>query len=395
MIVLFNKYKIFLIELIINFFSFSIFILAQQIIALPILSRFYQPSEFGTIVILLGISGIITSMFGYSIGNGRLFNKKYYNKKFVKIFYISNFIVMGISSTSYFYFTSSYFESLIFTCLCLLGNIRNFLQSEYRLNNTHDYLFKQNLWYFFGLLIGILFFFIFEKWVIIFLFAEMISVSLSYCFLHKGIFFRLFKDDSKLSLTNTFQLIINNGASYSLAQYDRFIIYPILGSTNVSLYYSASVSTKIGGLIMNPLSSYILGKMATKEVENNNEPIRLSIICSFLIIIFYFILSLITTPILVKILYPSYFSMIGDIFIFICLGAAFMSGTSILKPITMKYIGVKFYNKIFFIYGGILVSLSIVLCLNYNLVGLAIANLISSFILYILILVVNIKKYSH
>lgn len=393
MIELFKKYKIILYEFSINFFSFSIFIIAQQIIALPIISRYYQPSEFGTVVILLGVSGILTSMFGYSIGNGRLFSKNYYNVKYLKMFHISNFIIVSISFSIYYYFTNSYFESILFSCICLLGNIRNFMQSEYRLNNTHDKLFKQNFWYFVGIIIGMILFLVFKKWVIIFLFAEVISVIFSHYFLNKRNFLDLFKDKSSLSLTNTIQLIINNGASYSLSQYDRFIIYPILGPNNISLYYSASVSTKIGGLIMNPLSSYILGKLATRDIKKGNKYIHLSIIGSLLVIIFYFLLSILTTPILVKLLYPSYYSRIGDIFILICLGAAIMSGINILKPISMKYMGVKHYNKIFIIYGVILIVLSIYLCSKYNLIGLAVANIISSLILYLIILF-SIKKFN-
>lgn len=388
------RYKYLIVEFIINIFSFSLLIVSQQIFALPIISRFYDADQFGKIVIVFGISNIITSMFGFSIGNARLLDGKFYNSIYLKMLYASNILIVLISFIIYnYFFSGSYIEGVTFSVICLLGSIRYFFLSEYRIRNTHNWIFRQNFSYFLGILIGFLLFYFQRNWLIVFITAEVFSVGLcTYYFLKDG-FFKSFKDNSSLKLSNTIQLTINNGASYSLTQYDRFIIYPILGAVNVSLYYSASVSSKIGGLIMNPLSNFILGKLANKKEESNNKVINFVILGSLLVTVLYFILSIIATPILVKILYPGFFEKIKDVILPICLGAAVMSGVNILKPITMKYIGVKYYNKIFLVYGFILIITSIILCIKYSLLGIAIAKVISSLVLLVCLLI-NLKRYS-
>lgn len=396
---LLKRYKKILLEFITNVFSFSLFILAQQIIALPIISRFYNAEQFGKIVILVGFIGIITSMFGFSIGNARLLDQRFYNSLYLKAFWISNIIIGLVSFLLYYYlFSEKNSNSLIFLTICLLANFRNFFQSEYRIKDTHKLLLKQNFWYLIGIILGILIFLYKGNWLVIFFTAEVFSVLYSvYSFRKKG-FFKLFNDNNNLKSTNITQLIINNGVSYSLSQYDRFLIYPILGSANVSLYYSASVSSKLGALVMNPLSNYVLGKLSTKNAKNDSKLIKFAIITSIFIMLGYFFMSVITTPILVKMLYPDYLANIMHLIIPICLEGAIKSGTNILKPFIMRCFSVKFYNKIFFVYGLLLIGLSVVFCIRFNLIGLAFANIIAGTTLFLSLLIclkVKIRRGNH
>lgn len=381
-----------IVEVTINILSFSLLIIAQQIWALPIISRFYDISQFGEIVLAFGISNIITSMFGFSIGNARLLEQKFYNTFYLKMIQKSSIFVIFASFILYKYtFSGSNMNSSIYALVCGLGSIRYFLLSEYRIKDNHNRIFKQNLGYFVGIIIGTIHFYFYKNWLIVFLLAEVISISYSYAHLQREGFLKLFKDNSQIKLTNTIQLIINNGVSYSLLYYDRFVIYPLLGAANVSLYYSASVSSKLGALVLNPLSNYILGKLANKKESSNAKEINLIILASVFLVIIYFLLSVITTPILVFILYPDFLSEIKAFFIPICLGAAIMGGVSIIKPVVMKFIGVKYYNSLYMVYGIILISLSIVLCNQYGLIGVAFAQIISSVILYIW-LSISLKK---
>lgn len=372
----------------INIFSFSIFIIAQQIVALPTISRLYDANQFGKIVIAIGFIGIITSIFGFSIGNARLLDQKFYNSLYLRTFLISNLIIGLISFIVYYFlFLDNIMNNILFLITCVLANYRNFFQSEYRIKNTHNKLLRQNLWYFLGVLFGVLIFLFQKNWLMIFLVAEIFSVCFSAYYFRESGFFKLFTDNSRLKSTNIIQLILNNGASYSLSQYDRFLIYPILGPANVSLFYSASVSSKIGALVINPLSNYILGKLAIKKEATNSKLINLVVLASFFISVLYFFLSIFTTPVLVKVLYPDFLTNIEYLIIPICLGGAIMAGVNILKPITMKHFGVKFYNNSFYIYGLSLISLSVVLGIKYNLIGIAIANIVSGIALFLFLLI--------
>lgn len=379
-----------------NVISFSLLIIVQQIIALPIISRFYDIDMFGKIVLAFGIINIVTSMFGFSIGNARLLDNNFYNYKYVLLLNISNIVIIFISLLVYFIiFPFNLIEGILYAFICVLGNVRFFFISEYRIKDEHNDILKQNLYYFMGILLGLYLFNFIRNWLIIFLIAELVAVILSYIYhFYKKRFFKLFVNKNQLNLTNNFQLMFNNGFSYSLNQYDRFIIYPILGAHNVSLYYATSISARVGGLILNPLSNFILGKISNKKNDFNRKTINVVISVSIIVITFFFIVNLILTPILLRILYPSFLPMVKYLIITICAEAAVTGGISILKPITMKYKGVKYYNKLFIIYGCIVVLLSIILCIKFGLIGVAVAKFSSSLILFmILIIGLKIIKY--
>ncbi|MGD6900486.1 lipopolysaccharide biosynthesis protein [Bacillus infantis] len=385
----FQKYKKVLFEFIINILSFSILIIVQQLLALPIISRFYHVDIFGQIILAFGISNIITSMFGFSIGNARLLDQKSYNYTYLRLLNFSNFLAMIIGFIVYILiFPGDYVGGGFYSVVCALGNIRYFLISEYRLRNDHNWILNQNIVYFLGIIIGIILFnFYLKNWLIIFLFAEIASVITSYYFLFaKEGFLKLFVDKSRLSLTNSYQLMINNGVSYSLSQYDRFVIYPILGASNVSLYYSTSISARIGSLIMNPMSNFFLGKLANKNSEIRKKTVYMVILSSIVVVLSYFLLTIGITPILIKILYPSFLTKVKHLILPICLGTALMGGINLLKPVVMKYKGVKYYNKLFIMYGFVLVFLSVILSIKYGLLGIAIANVISNALLYFYLL---------
>lgn len=381
-------YKKVILEFLTNIISFSLLIVVQQIIALPIISRSYNVDVFGKVILAFGISNIITSIFGFSIGNARLLDNKFYNYTYLKLLIQTNFIAFIIGFFAYIViFPNMYFEAFIYSLVCVLGSIRFFFISEYRIKDDHSWILKQNSAYFAGILLGLLIFYFQRNWIIVFFTAETVAVLITYClFLYRKKFLSSFRDTSRLSYTNTLQLMINNGISYSLSQYDRFIIYPILGAANVSLYYSTSISARVGSLIMNPLSNFILGKLAKKKAGINKNAIIFVIVISVIVSIAYFFLTILTTPILVKILYPSFFLDIKQLILPICLGTAFMGGVSVLKPVTMKYMGVKYFNKLFLFYGILLVILSITFSLKGGLIGVAFANVISSATLFVYLL---------
>ena len=389
-----KKYKDIVLQFIINVISFSLLIVAQQVIALPIISRYYDVENFGKIVLAFGVSNIITSMVGFSVGSARLLDSNPYNYKYLKVF--RKWVIISIfASLSFYYFIfpGSLLDALIFCLICILGSVRYFILSEYRVRDTHKWIFRQNLYYLLGISIGFGIFYFERNWLIIFLVAELVTVIICSIAFNKTSLFKMFNDNRNLNMTNVNHLIINNGASYSLMYYDRFIIYPILGAANVGVFYSAAVSSKIGGLIINPLSNFILGKLFLKGNSKNTVTVKYTIVGALAVILLYFTVGIITTPFLVRILYPDFLTQINEIFVPICYSAAVMGGVNILKPIIMKNMGAKYFNKVFLLYGVSLVLISLLLCLKFSLIGVAFANVICSTILFVLLLVVlRLKK---
>ena len=387
----FSKFKKILSELSLNMLAFSLLIIAQQLIAFPLISRFTDYNVFGQIILTFGIGNIIISMLGTTIGTARLLDNKQYNIKYIQIFLYCSLIIIAISFISYYvFFANNILQSLIFSIVCILGAIRGFLISEYRIANSHNWIFKQNFAYFLGLLIGCLVYYFYKNWLIVFLIPEVVSVTYCLYFLIKEGFLTKFIDKSELKLGNIIQLMFNNGLSYSLSQYDRFIIYPILGAVKVSTYFTVTISSRMGALIMNPMSNYILGKLSNKR-GIDEKTIKGIFLSSIGVIFVYFCIALLMTPIIVKLLYPSFYSQVHSLLFPVCLGAAISSANSILKPVIMKSIGIKSFNKSFILYAIVLIVTSVILGIYNDLFGIALAYIISNFLLFI-ILCLNLKK---
>lgn len=383
------RYRKYVVEFTINLFSFSILIVLQQLMALPLISRYYEVTDFGNIILLFGISNIFTSTVGFSIGNSRLLDQKVYNKKYTKLLHRFNSLVVVVSLAIYMYFyPSDYVNGVAFAAICLLGSLRLFFISEFRLYDEHKKILNQNIYYGIGLVLGTGLFLIYENWLLMFLLAEVSAVTYSF-FKFGGTrkFFNKFNDASALGTNTSVQLMMNNGVAYSLGQYDRFIIYPILGPLNVSLYYAATISAKMGGLVMNPLSNYFLGKLSNVE-EVDKRVVKSTLIGSVLIMSIYFVLTLISTPIILSVLYPTYLASVVSLILPISAGAAIMAGIGFVTPLALKLLGATAFNKIYIVYGIVLVISSFLAIHYYGLLGLSIAYALSGFTL----LIVLIKK---
>ena len=386
----FSKYKKIFMEFSLNILAFSLLTIAQQLIAFPLISRFTDNNNFGQIILIFGIGNIMISMLGTTIGTARLLDNRYYNIKYLKVLIYSCLLIFTFSFIGYYIIFENLIQSLIFSIICILGAIRGFLISEYRIVNSHNWIFKQNFVYFLGLLIGCSVYYFSDNWLLVFLIPEIISVTYCLYYLINDGFLKRFKDKSELKMGNIIQLMFNNGLSYSLSQYDRFIIYPILGATKVSIYFTVTISSRMGALIMNPLSNYILGKLSNKR-GTDKKTVKAIYFFSIGVMIVYFCFAVIMTPIIIKLLYPSFYSQIHNLLIPICLGASISSGNSVLKPVVLKAIGVRSFNKFFILYAIFLIVTTVLLGIYKDLFGIAIAYVISSFLLFIM-LSISLKR---
>src|SRR5690606_20279112 len=135
------------------------------------------------IVIAFGIANIISSMIGFSIGNARLLDNNFYNYKYILLLNISNIATIFISIIIYFIiFSFNLINGLLYAFISLLANIRYFFQSEYRLKDDHNNILKQNIYYFIGILLGLIIFVFVKNWLIVFFFAELMTFILTYVF---------------------------------------------------------------------------------------------------------------------------------------------------------------------------------------------------------------------
>lgn len=395
MVILNNRKVIILYEFLLNMLSFTLLILTQQLIIMPIISRYITQNAFGELVTLISISNIVVSIGGFSIGQARLLENDIndiYDIVYKRYFIIGNVLTIFVFLL-YFYFKGNYLTMLdysIFILSLLLGEYRYLSVSEYRYTNNNSGILFQSFAYLIGAIIGIILFKRYFIWSIIFLIAEVSS------FMCTRFNFSLAKFVHRSKKNKSGKILhsgINNGLEYSIINIDRFVSSYFFGMSILSVYYASSVTSKVGGLILNPLSNYMLGKFAAKEIKKEQIKLNIYLFLSLFVLCMYFALSVIITPFMVKILYPKYLQSIKPIYVYVCIANAILAGVAFTKNLFLKYMDIRLYNKIYFFYGIFLIVLCSGFSHLYGLQGFVISLCIANLVLYFCIILCLRKNF--
>lgn len=387
---IFNKIKKFTKDISLNIVSNLLIIGTTQLIINPFLAAKYGTENFGVMLSITGIATIISSVFGTALNNTRLINDAKYKKSNVRGDF--NFLlIIGIISSLFlsiivlsFFFTNikfvEYFYIIIYILLCVL---RSYIQVFYRLNLSFDRLIKESVAVIIGYLLGILFSEFFSHWIIVYLLGEMAGV------IYLTITVKWFKEPLKKTIfwNSTFlsysQLGFTNVIASSLTYMDRILIFPVLGSSSVSIYYIATVVGKMGSFIATPLSNMLLSYLANIESNKVSKYFKYIIVCSFLFGFGTYFLLLFVTPYVLDILYSD--EMVRgalNIYKLTNIAITIQMVNTIIRPLIIKFCPAKWLilNQ----GAGLLVYLlsSLVLMDSFGLSGYCISAIITQVLLY-------------
>ena len=81
---IFKKYKVFMSDMLLNMVGFGIYIVAQQILLLPLLAKLVEDEVYSSIVLYLSILNVVCNVTGGELGNVRLVRDQDYQQKNIK-----------------------------------------------------------------------------------------------------------------------------------------------------------------------------------------------------------------------------------------------------------------------------------------------------------------------
>ena len=125
-----------------------------------------------------------------------------------------------------------------------------------------------------------------------------------------------------------------------MTYFDKILIYPILGTNAVNVYYATTTMSKMVSLISNPLHSVLLSWIKN-DGKSKDGILTIVFKYCFLLILLISIITIPLTYIAVRLLYNSYLNDSLLIIIPISIGAGFAFATSIIKAVILKYIDSK------------------------------------------------------
>lgn len=382
-----------------NTLGFAIYIIAQQLILLPVISRFTTDEIYSNFVIYLSVLNIIANSTGGEVGNVRIVKDSIYQKLKINgdFFRILLYLAPLISFVGFvvFYLLGYSIGEIIILILTLnMANIRLYATCYFRLEQKFKEIIIQNILYFIGVSIGIGIMFITKNVYIAILIPEFITIIYS---LLKSDLTKMERGRTiqfKETLKTFFQFALISLLTNCMAYYDRLLIYPILGASAVAVYYSTSTISKMVALITNPVSSVILAWVAKAKEENISKIIIKTIKANIPLLFLVAIVSIPTTYISIWILYRQHLEQAIYLIIPMSIATAFNCCASLTKSILLKVSNTKYIIYIYIVHFIFLSVIGYIGSKQGGVQGFTIATAISKMELWLsfmLLLVINLR----
>ncbi|MBO1214459.1 hypothetical protein J3T79_07325 [Staphylococcus nepalensis] len=380
----------FLKDIILNIVSQAMFIGVQQLLLFPVFEKNLGQSNFGGFLLIYGIFNIFTVTIATSFTN--LYQKKYnefFNELKTRITYYSFykkmmicFFILAIIMFIFILVSKlNILNYLLIALLVILTASRMFLMVWHRVQKRFSMILIVNFLlslmyaclYFISInnIIGILLAFVTVEFIINIVVFILNKVNIIYLLNSKSNNFEL------VSLN----FLLVSGFSASLMNYsDRFVINILLGASSITVFYIATLPTKLMLFPFNMISSVILSYLAdtktiTKSLKNK---LLISLPGVFISV---FAISYFIGIVIIKIIYPEYISEVFDIYVYVTLTFAFICIDYIMRSFLLKYYSLLKKAML----DVLTLALFIILSIGFNLVdnslvSIAIAQLLTFFI---------------
>lgn len=281
-------------NLIYSFASFAMPTAVLQFLIQPILAKELGPELNGQYLTIISFHFFMVGITAAVLNNVRLLQQKQYDEKnlcgdfnlFLALYALIAIVVVPLA---WFYFTKSFniTDILLMICIAFMYIYHDYIFAEYRLNLQYNKIFVNNILMSFGYIIGYFLFKLMGRWQVILIGAY--AMPTVYDFVNttfiKEPFKKtpLFKETAKKVATLTCSSSLGTLTNYC----DKFILYPILGGTSVSVYYSAALVGKLLLLVSSPLNSVLLSYLvkmksfSAKGVLKRFTPLILVVIVGY------------------------------------------------------------------------------------------------------------------
>lgn len=367
-------------DIVLSSLSNIILITTLQFLIYPHLGRSLDQNAFGTFLFLIAISNITGVSSGNTLNNlylrnfaadSRISLGKEFNAKFLLMTMIS-FITTTIACVTVTNVTTAF----LFGVLSVLISSRSFFSVEFRVKLDYGSYLVMNIILVIGYIVGVL---IFKNYpVLAFISAE--SLCLVYILFKSNLWKEIPRFHPFFSLVlRDYVLLLISSLSVSLFTYaDRFLIYPILGSENVGVYYAASTIGKIIGMATGPLTGVVLSYLT--HIDEQKMKIYLSrltkLSLGFVFIVFILVES--SSAFLIRFLYPDYYDKALQIHLILNIGYALKTIESFYRPLMIRYVNLSFLTKIDIGFGMVYLIFGLIGSLYFGLAGLSYAFLLTS-----------------
>ncbi len=236
-----------------------------QLVCYPLLASMLDSEGYGRLLLLMGVSNLVSGFLAVSLNNGRLLSQEVYpsgrgyadgdfNAMLSALQIFGGIAVFAATLVV----TESLFESILLALITITTMFCSYHGVSFRLVIDYRRVLIMSVVQARGYLLGLFGCRVTGVWEAVFLCGQLFGCA--YLFATASTVREPFDLTPRLgrAMRDYTALSLANLAS-SLTQYaDRLLLYPILGSSSVSYYTVASYLGKTSGVVAGPISSVLL-----------------------------------------------------------------------------------------------------------------------------------------
>ena len=390
MLKLIKKYQEYIRDFGLNILATLLLTVVTSLVINPVMAERFDPQTYGKILALCSTVTVFSNAFGNSLNNVRLTRKKLssngYNMVILSMSILSAVVVIVVSI---FMYRESVVSALLLGVHAIFLTMTTYYSVTYRIDvnyiNNLIYHIVFSIGYLLGLLVGVQC----NAWILIYIIAD--AFGLFYLYKSSPLFKEKFSycDQVPVIIKNSVPLIISSFLSQVLLYFDRFLVYPTLGSAAVAEYSTAGFFGKSLGLVMAPIALVLLSYYANKDDGMKRSTFwRINLFVSLSGVVF-FMATLIFAPFFTKLIYPSLYEAAAPYLFFANLSAIINIMGTMINPSLLKFCDVKWQMRITAIYGAVYLLCGVLGSKSFGLWGFAVGSTIANAVRLILMFIIG------
>lgn len=352
-----------------NLLATAIPLAVLQLIILPLMSKRMGDNSYGLSVTMIAFFNICPGVLGIALNNIRLlkYDSSKKNSCFQNILFelcVINILITIIISICY---KEGFFSSIFTSTLSFLWLLKEYYIVQFQSELNYVKILINNIIISFGYIIGYFLFVLFNIWQLVYIFGYILGML--HIFISSNYWREKFSYNEKISyyrkevLFLAFSTVLIRLTTYA----DRLILYPIMGGKQVSIYYSATIVSKLVSMAINPISSVLLSYLSKKEKIKKDDFTLIFLPVLLVCIIGFFIINRISGVIL-DFLYPEYSDDALHLIKFTTASTMLYVLISFINPFILKFYSIKWQ--------GIINGTNVILYIICSLIGLKLYDLI-------------------
>lgn len=380
-------------DIFLNIIATFIPMFTLQFLILPYVASKIGADSYGQLLTVITLVNLSASTFGGVLNNSRLINFRKYDELKIQgdfniiliIFVAVNVFVVSLGLI-YYGRSLEIMEIVVLVVSSLLMLLNIYGSVEFRIKLNFKYILLNSVMMLVGYLVGFVVFLLTKNW----LFIYFLGFAFNNFFIVKKT--NIFKEPLKKTLLfktifSKTLLLLASGILVSLGAYvDKLLIFPLLGGSAVTIYYTATILGKTIALAIEPITGVLLSYFAhMKKFSSSNFGV-LMVISAIVGTISYFGIIFLSKPVL-NFLYPQYAEESLKYIYITTLSIIITITCNIVNSVLLKFCNVKWQIYINGIYMLVYISLSITFLMMYGLIGFCIGMLIAISIKLVLMII--------